>query len=59
MKYFVFMDFIEENKDFKFLNVELGCHFCSFFRKIHLYVQGPGQNFESVGANLPTYLMNW
>ena len=21
--------------------------------------QGPGQNFESVGANLPIYLINW
>ena len=31
------MNFIEETKDFKFWNVELGCQFCSFLRKSHLY----------------------
>ena len=33
------MGFIEEIKNFKFGNVELGCHFCSFLRKSHLYSQ--------------------
>ena len=28
-KVFVFMDFIRETKDFKFQNLELGCHFRS------------------------------
>ena len=31
MKYFVFMDFIEETKDFKI--VELGCHIVPFSEK--------------------------
>ena len=38
-KVIVFMDFIRETKDFKFWNVELGCHFCSFLRKSHLYAK--------------------
>ena len=38
MKHFAFMDFIEETKDFKFWNVELGCHFYSFLKKSHLYI---------------------
>ena len=39
LKYFVFMDFIEETKDFKFWNVDLGCHFCSsVLEKSHLYI---------------------
>ena len=33
----VFVDSIGETNDFKFWNVELGCHFCSFLRKSHLY----------------------
>ena len=33
MKYFVFVDFNEETKDFKFWNVEIGCYFYSFLRK--------------------------
>merc|ERR1711971_895479 len=36
--YFVFKDSIEETKDFKFWSVELGCHFCTFLRKSHLYL---------------------
>ena len=37
MKYFVFMNFIKETKNFKFWSVEMWCHFCSFLRKSHLY----------------------
>ena len=37
MKYFVYSDFIEETKNFKFWNMELGCHVGSFLRKSHLY----------------------
>ena len=31
------MDFTKENQDYKFRDVELECHFCSFLRKSHLY----------------------
>ena len=33
---FCFMDFIKETKNFKFWNVELGCHFCSFLINSHV-----------------------
>ena len=53
LKYFVFMDFIEETKDFKFWNVELGCHFCSFLRKSYLCVQLQFMIFDFLTCRKP------
>ena len=44
------MDFIGKNIDFKFSNIELGNHFCSFLRKSHLHSGGGGRSGKG-GSN--------